>query len=94
MERERERERALKIKDSCTPLPSPQKSISIPTHLANTVGLGGRVDGNEDDLGFLDGSRHICAEKQVLATALLDHLVKSRLRKFIETGKTNHEQRC
>lgn len=45
----------------------------------DTRGLGGCIDGDEDEVGFDDGLVDVGAEEEVLASALLDDLVEARL---------------
>lgn len=54
-------------------------ALTRTTYLSNTVRLGRSVDGDENELGLLDGAHDVRAEKEVLATALLHNVIEPRL---------------
>jgi hypothetical protein len=45
------------------------------SYLSNSKGFGGGVDGNEDEISFLDGRIHVGREEEITPSAFLHHFI-------------------
>ena len=54
--------------------------VIIRSYLAEPIGLGGRVDTDEDEVCLSDGLLDVGGEEQVLPTAFLNDLIKPRFK--------------
>ena len=52
----------------------------MPTYLSNTIVFSGCVNGDKNQICFVDSFLNVCREEEIFITTAFDYFIKSRLK--------------